>query len=79
MSFRWWKKKPAPKRRFDPQLVTRVATLDGPSLFRYFDSTLAGIGTTVDAFHYHGAPSEEVITGIDILYALWEEIARRDV
>lgn len=71
------KRKPK-KRAIDPNIVRRVQGLDGQALFNHVDSTLMGLHSLVDAYHYHDAPGDEVSRGIDALHALWEEILSRE-
>jgi hypothetical protein len=67
------------KRPIDPKLAKRVGKVPTADLLAWLDTTVIGIGVSVDNWRFHGAPAADVTLSLEAIYAIWDELLRRGV
>jgi len=64
-------------RVIDERARKRVLSMDSSTIKSYLSETTMSLNIALDAWTYHGAPSEEVTMAVDALVALWTEVESR--
>lgn len=56
--------------------ITRISSMDTNELYRWFSTTLVGLGRSFDLWRYEDGP-DEIESHLEILNELWKEISHR--
>jgi hypothetical protein len=61
----------------DPKIAKRVGKVQTEQLLTWLDTTIIGLGISVDNWRYHNAAPGDVELSIEAIYAIWQELRSR--